>query len=107
MTSPPVAEAAQEEPLSISVPEFGSIRDCINWLVAWAQLHGSDIGYRQMSRMYHREKLRDAERTDTELGLDDVHAGEGRLGQDRTFGSDPTGETAVRRVMDSLLRIKK
>ena len=106
MPSPPVAEATQAEPLSISVPEFGSIRDCINWLVAWAQLHGSDVGYRQMSRMYHREKLLDAERTDTELGLSDLNAGEGRLGQDRTFRSDPTGEAAVRRVMDSLLHSK-
>lgn len=106
MTFPPVAEATSAEPLSISVPQFDSIRDCINWLVAWAQDHGSDIGYRQMSRLYHKAKVQDAERVDTELGLNSLDAGEGRLGQDRTFAQDPTGESAVRNVMRTIAQKK-
>jgi hypothetical protein len=98
MSSPPVATATSAGPLSISVPEFTSIRECITWLVDWAQARGSDVGYRKMSRLYHQAKMREADRIDIAEGVQD-----GRRGQDLTMSIDPTGETAVRNVMREVI----
>lgn len=102
MTAPPVATATTDLAAVISAQvdrNFGSIRHFINAVVDACYQRGIPAGYRQVSRAYLRWQKDDAHRVDVAHGLVD-----GRRGQDRTFGTDPTGETAIRNVMRELLQ---
>lgn len=102
MTSPPLQlEEISNLAAVISAKvdqDFGSVRAFINAVRAECGLRGIDVGYRYTSRVYLRWQKENATEIDIREGLE-----EGRRGQDRTFGSDPTGEEAVRNVMRQLI----
>lgn len=88
--SPPPAPASAS-PLSISATHT-SIREFIHDVQrVCLNRYGIDAGYRQVSRIYHKWKLEECAR------LDDP-----RMGQDKQMSDDPTGETAIRRIMREL-----
>lgn len=78
-------------PLSISETHT-SIREFIHDVqrVCLAR-YGIDVGYRRVSRIYHKWKIEDC------LQYDDP-----RMGQDKQMRDDPTGETAIRSLMREL-----
>lgn len=83
-------------PLSIS-ESYASIRDFINAVRAVALTrYGVDVGYRKVSRVYHRWKVEDCERWDNP-----------RHAQDKQMRDDPTGETAIREVMRELAALPR
>lgn len=105
MTAPPVATATTDLAAVISAQvnrQFGSIRHFINAVVDACYQLGVPAGYRQVSRIYLRWQREDAHRVDVAHGLAD-----GKWGQDRTRGNDPTGEEAVMNVMSQMLRREK
>lgn len=78
-------------PLSISETHT-SIREFIHDVqrVCLAR-YGIDVGYRRVSRIYHKWKTEDCLRHD-----------EPRMGQDKQMRDDPTGETVIRALMREL-----
>lgn len=101
MKPPPMIDTINNLAAVISAKvdqDFGSVRNFINAVVWECKFVGIDVGYRYTSRVYLRWQKENATEIDIREGL-----AEGRFGQDRTFGSDPTGEEAVRNVMKGML----
>ena len=101
MTAPPMIDTINNLAAVISAKvdrDFGSVRNFINAVRFECGLAGIDVGYRYTSRVYLRWQKENATEVDIREGL-----AEGRRGQDRTFGTDPTGEEAVRNVMREML----
>ena len=102
MTAPPVAEATQAHPLELS-DAYTSVKDfLLDVQAVAAERYGVQVGYRKLKRIFDRWQWEDAMATDIEHGVI-----EGRCGQDRTRGTDPTGEEAVMNVMSQMLRREK
>lgn len=102
MTSPPLQlEEISNLAAVISAKvdqDFGSVRAFINAVCVECDLHGIDVGYRRVSRIFLRWQKDNAHEVDVQNGLED-----GFMGQDRTMWDDPTGETAIRNIMRRVL----
>ena len=77
-------------PLELS-DTYASVKDFLLTVQSVAAERGAHVGYRKLKRVFDRWKWEARQRADYP-----------RFAQDKTMRDDPTGETAIRRIMDEL-----